>query len=169
MLVSAEAAGRPRKRSVALVIEEPEASGPRWLLVQRPFDDGDLPGEWGLPAGSLEPGETPEALVRRIGRQKLGVVLTPARELASGRAVRPGYMLEMTLWAARIASGTVEVPRPDATVTQYRDWGWRPPEALSPGAARGSLCCRLGLEWAAEPPEGRLEPRDGRRGPPPTA
>jgi len=146
---------RGPKRSIALVIAAPSGDGepgarPRWLVVQRPFDDEDLPGAWGLPAGSFAPGETGEELVRRIGRQKLGVELRPDRPLASGRAERTGYRLEMTLWAAAIETGTVEVPRPVRGITQYRDWGWRPPAALRPGAARGSLCCRLGLALSGE-------------------
>lgn len=173
MLVTGDGSRRPRKWSIAVVIQRRrKRDGPAsrgisrasvvrgtsealpderpWLLVQRPLEDEVLPGEWGLPAGSLEPDETEEALVRRIGRQKLGVVLRPARQLVSGRTVRPDCTLEMTLWAAAIASGTIRVPRSDRTVTQYRDWVWGPPEALAPGAARGSLCCRLGLEWAAD-------------------
>jgi len=175
VLVSGDAAGRPRKRSIALVIEEPggrgassgarapsaprpPGDGGRWLLVQRPLDDEDLPGEWGLPAGSFLPDESPEALVRRIGRQKLGVSLRPGRRLASGRTVRHAYTLEMTLWVAHVESGTIDVPGLDPTVTQYRDWDWRSPEALAPGAGRGSLCCRLGLEWAVGRSRGRSGP-----------
>lgn len=176
MLLSGAPNVRPRKRSIAVVIDAspaedhrldraagprregssgsapPGADGPpRLLLVQRPFDDEELPGTWGLPAGSFEPGESDEALVRRIGRQKLGVTLRPDRALGTGRIDRAGYTLEMTLWAASIESGTVAVPRPTGGVTQYRDWAWRPPEALAPGAEAGSLCCRLGLAWWAGP------------------
>lgn len=158
------AGGRPRKRSIAVVIEEPDGSGPSWLLVQRPLDDDDLPGAWGLPAGSFEIDESGEALVRRIGRQKLGVDLRPGRAVVSGRTERSAFTLEMTLWTATIEAGSICVPREDRTVTQYRDWAWRPPGALAPGAGRGSLCCRLGLAWAAVPPEGPFESGDGQRG-----
>ncbi len=150
---------RPAKRSIAVLIEEPRvppaATGEsRWLLVRRPPDDEDLPDAWGLPAGSFRAGESEEALVRRIGREKLGVELRPARALLSGHALRPRCRLEMTLWAAQIERGTPEVPQPAAGVTRYRDWGWRTPNALRPAAERGSLCCRLGLAWAGNPPDG---------------
>ena len=62
---TAPEASSPRvKRSVALVIRR-APDDPRVLLVQRPPDDEDLPDTWGLPAGSLRPGESwTEAVAR---------------------------------------------------------------------------------------------------------
>ena len=147
------------RRAVALVIEEsgatgtPESAGqaPRWLLVRRPPDDPDLPGVWGLPAGSHTDGETDEALVRRIGSQKLGVETANLGCLAEGHLDRPGYRLEMRLHAARIVAGKPSVPRSVAGVTQYSAWGWKLPAQLREGAHRGSLCCRLALDLANQP------------------
>lgn len=161
----------PVRRAVAVVIRAPAAQDPgadhapaarspgdaprpggtagvRWLLVRRPDDDEDLPGVWGLPAGSAAPGESEEALVRRIGREKLGVTLRPVAALASGGTDRADYRLEMTLWGAEVEAGEIRVPQPVAEVTQYTASAWRAPGALGPGAAQGSLCCRLGLRWS---------------------
>lgn len=137
-----------RKRSIALVIPAPEAGARRWLLVQRPLDDAELPGVWGLPAATLGPDETPEAVVRRIGRDKLGVRLRPGRAVIAGRAERPGYELEMELREAEIESGQPVVPGSTPGVTQYRRFRWGRPRDLAPGAERGSLCCALALEWS---------------------
>ena len=138
------------KRAVALVIAK-EASGipARWLVVERPPDDEDLPGVWGLPAGSLLAGETVDELIRRIGRDKLGVELEAGVQLIEGSAERPWGRLEMALWSARILTGVPSVPQPVDDVTQYVDARWAYPIDLVPGAREGSLCCRLAVRWAA--------------------
>lgn len=170
-----------RKHSIALVIREPggsragSASDPgaarndgrppeerdrfarRWLLVRRPDDDEDLPGVWGLPAGTRSPGETDLDLVRRIGREKLALHVEPGASVASGSAVRPGYRLDMSLWTAEIVEGEPRVGggRTAASVTRYAAWRWDDPAALEEGARRGSLCCRLGIDLASGAPEQR--------------
>lgn len=135
-------------KAMALVIEEPGSCGAtsRWLLVRRPPDDPDLPGVWGLPAGSRAEGETDEALVRRIGREKLGVEVADLGCLSEGHLDRPGYRLEMRLHAARIVVGEPRVPQSVPGVTQYSEWGWKPPGEVQAGADRGSLCCRLAVD-----------------------
>lgn len=142
---------RPLRPALALVIEDPGSAGetPRWLLVRRPDDDPDLPGVWGLPAGSHAGGETDKALVRRIGREKLGVETEDLGRLSEGHLDRPGYRLEMRLHAARIVAGEPRVPQSGPGVTQYSEWEWKPSVELRHGADRGSLCCRLALDVAA--------------------
>ena len=103
---------------------------------------------WGLPAGTQRSGESVEALVRRIGREKLGVDLEAGDRLAKGAADRAGYRLEMQLVEARLVSGEITVGQGPETVTQYADSAWKPPSALAEGAGRGSLCCALGRQWA---------------------
>ncbi|WP_419165235.1 NUDIX domain-containing protein [Candidatus Palauibacter sp.] len=152
----------PTRRAIALIIEQPgragasEAAdgGPRWLTVRRPDDDPDLPGVWGLPAGSRAEGETAEALVHRIGREKLGVETADLGPLSEGCVDRDGYRLSMRLHAARIESGDPHVPQPIPGVTQYSAWRWQAPTALRDGAESGSLCCRLALDTAAAPNPG---------------
>ncbi len=149
--------GAPTRRAIALIIEQPgrpgapEAAegGPRWLTVRRPDDDPHLPGVWGLPAGSHAEGETDEALVRRIGREKLGVKTVDLGPLSDGFVDRDGYRLSMRLHAARIRTGEPRVPQPVSGITQYSDWRWRAPAVLREGAEGGSLCCRLALALPA--------------------
>ncbi len=121
----------PNKHSVAVLVSK----GGEVLAIRRPLDDDELPGIWGLPAGTIRGGETPEDVVRRIGRDKLRVELTPIRKLAAGRQVRANYILEMELWEASM------VGTPD-----YPEWQWAPVDLLRPGAASGSLCCDLALQ-----------------------
>jgi hypothetical protein len=115
------------------------------LLVRRPDDDEDLPGVWGLPAVSLAPGESEEEAVRRAGRDKLGVEVSPIRAVGVDRT--------MTGWEAAIVTGDPSVPQPGPH-TQYTDLRWGEPSALVPAARQGSLCCRVllrarGLDWGA--------------------
>jgi 8-oxo-dGTP diphosphatase len=120
----------PVKHSVAVLVRNDD----RILAIRRPDDDDELPGIWGLPAGSFRGGETVEDLIRRIGRDKLGVSLIPHRKLAGGAQDRTRYRLEMELWEAEM-EGTPGVSR----------WQWTTLETLQPGSEQGSLCCRLAL------------------------
>jgi ADP-ribose pyrophosphatase YjhB (NUDIX family) len=120
----------PVKHSIAVMIFQ----GDEVLSVRRPDDDDELPGIWGLPAGTLRPSETVEELITRIGRDKLGVKLNPVRKVTSGRQMRALYLLEMELWEASM-SGT----------PSHQNWRWAKIDSLRPGAAAGSLCCQLAI------------------------
>ncbi|HLH32390.1 MAG TPA: NUDIX domain-containing protein [Terriglobia bacterium] len=110
-------------------------NGDRLLAIRRPNDDDELPGIWGLPAGSCRGAETVEDVIRRIGRTKLGVVLQPLRKVTFGAQDRLSYRLEMELWEATMG-GT----------PTYPEWQWAKYQILGHGAAKGSLCCSLALE-----------------------
>jgi len=125
---------KPVKRSVAVLIR----NGDFMFSTRRPDHDDELPGVWGLPAGSFRGTETLQDLISRIGIEKLGVRLIPIRKLSQGKQERPTYRLHMELWEA-----TMEGVPGSST---YR---WAPLESLEPGAAQGSLCCALavGMKW----------------------
>jgi 8-oxo-dGTP diphosphatase len=135
------------KRSISLAILDPDRPG-AVLIVQRPDDDEDLPGVWGLPAASLAPGESWEDAARRVGSEKLGVSLTPGPMLREGSLSRAAYRLDMRLHSAFLAGGEPRVPQHVAGITQYQAWRWGTAEDLEPAARRGSLCSRLYLEHA---------------------
>jgi ADP-ribose pyrophosphatase YjhB (NUDIX family) len=120
----------PVKHSVAVVIFQ----GNQILALRRPENDDELPGIWGLPAGTRRDNETVDDIIRRIGRDKLGVILAPVRKLASGTQDRSAYRLEMELWQVSI-DGTPACP----------EWRWAPLDLLRPGMASGSLCCELAI------------------------
>jgi len=153
------------KRSVALAIIDPRSAAGRGsgsarrggrrqrgeravLLVQRPPDDEDLPDVWGLPAASLRPGEDWRDAAHRAAAEKLGVTVDVLGELARGSQHRGGHTLDMRLFAARLADGEPSVPQSAHGVTQYVAFRWGGAADLEPGAARGSLCCRLYSECA---------------------
>src|SRR6266705_375649 len=121
----------PVKHSVAVMI----FNGDKVLSVRRPDDDDELPGVWGLPAGTLRPSETIKDLIGRIGRDKLGVDLTLVRKVASGRQMRRLYLLQMELWEAFMAGSP-----------SHPNWRWGAIDSLRPGAEAGSLCCTLAIQ-----------------------
>jgi ADP-ribose pyrophosphatase YjhB (NUDIX family) len=129
---------KPLKQSVALVIERNDAL----LLVRRPEGDESLPGEWGLPAATLRPGEDEHDAVRRAGMDKLGVEVRPLRPLGEAEDERPAYRIRMRDWAVEIAAGEPAVPQPGEG-TQYERCRWGDPAELVPAARRGSLCARV--------------------------
>lgn len=123
---------KPVKHSVAVLI----SNGDKFLAIRRPDDDDELPGIWGLPAGTCRNQETVHDVIARIGREKLGVTLVPLRLLASGTQDRPRYRLEMELWEASMV-GT----------PSYPEWRWALADLLEPGAKAGSLCCELAINF----------------------
>jgi 8-oxo-dGTP diphosphatase len=122
---------KPVKHSVAVVIK----NGDSVLAIRRPDRDDELPGIWGLPAGTCRKDETVQDVIVRIGREKLGVTLVPHRLLGSGEQDRPAYHLNMELWEVQMSG-----------VPQYPEWQWASLDLLRPGAAAGSLCCELALK-----------------------
>jgi ADP-ribose pyrophosphatase YjhB (NUDIX family) len=132
---------KPLKQSISLVIERPDGL----LLVRRPEGDESLPGEWGLPAATLLPGEGEEDAVRRAGRDKLGVEVRPLRALGEASGERRAYRILMRDWVVEITAGEPDVPQPGEG-TQYESLRWGKVEELLPAARRGSLCAQVLLQ-----------------------
>src|SRR3989475_12921614 len=127
----------PVKHSVAVMI----FNGDKVLSVRRPDDDDELPGVWGLPAGTLRPSETINDLIGRIGRDKLGVDLTLVCKVASGRQMRRLYLLQMELWEASMAGRPVSFkvfPTPVA-LRGHPHSRWAALDSPRAGAAAGGL------------------------------
>ncbi len=136
---------KPEKRSVSLAIRR-VGHPAEVLLVRRPDDDEELAGMWGLPAASCRGAETPEQAARRVGRDKLGIDVSPS-ETSSGRRERGEYVLNMTLYSCRLTGQSPRIPSVEpSAVTMYTAWRWGRPEDLRHSAEAGSLCSRLLLE-----------------------
>ena len=100
--------GTPVKCSVAAIVRHPTDES-AFLVVRRPPDDDALPLVWGLPAVSLKQGELPEAALRRLGREKLGVELAPRSFVGIQAAERPGYQLILMDLEAELLEGTPSI------------------------------------------------------------
>ena len=117
------------------------------LAVLRPDEPGEeLPGVWGLPAVTLRDGESPEDGVRRLGREKLDVELSPLRSTAEGEQRREGYTLRMMVYEASIEGTPSLPPRSASGGTRYVAIDWLPAASFREAAEAGSLCCQLFLE-----------------------
>tara|TARA_Y100000034_G_C6790533_1_gene353935 strand:- start:184 stop:606 length:423 start_codon:yes stop_codon:yes gene_type:complete len=138
---------KPVKDAVAYVIYNNDRS--KFLVVQRPSDDEDLPDAWGLPAGSLKEGESFEDAVLRSGRQKLGIELKVLSEIGEGEIEREQIVLRMKEYEVEVVNGYPNVHQRIKGVTIYQDQKWGTSDDLRDAASKGSLCCKLYLENVA--------------------
>ncbi|MGD0729030.1 MAG: NUDIX domain-containing protein [Candidatus Micrarchaeaceae archaeon] len=132
------------KNSVAFVIYNKDHT--KFLAVQRPSNDEDLPNVWGLPAGSLKDNESFEDAVIRAGIEKLGVELGITKERNEGSIERKNFVLFMKEYEVEIVGGEPKVPQPISGITQYQNWKWATADDLVEAAQKGSLGSRLYLE-----------------------
>ena len=137
------------KRSVALAIQ-PRHDGSRVLIVQRPEDDDEFPGAWGLPAATCIGPETLEAAALRIGQRKLGAKIRLGRIIGIGSQDRDDYFIEMHLFEARLfgQNPNLAVDPNSSDLTLYTAWRWGTPKDLLNSAKAGSLCSQLLLNAA---------------------
>lgn len=135
---------KPIKYAISYVIYNEDRT--RFLTVQRPSNDNDLPNAWGLPAGSVRNDETFEEAIRRSGIEKLGVKLEPVRFIGRGNVERTDYVLHMEEYEAKIIDGEPSVPQSVEGVTQYQQWNWGVSNDLRDAASKGSLCSQIFLE-----------------------
>lgn len=84
------------RTDVCAVIRDAEG---RILLRRRPAT-GVWAGMWEMPRVTLEPGETPQAAVARIGLELAGAGLTPVRELATVRHTVMRERITLRVWEA---------------------------------------------------------------------
>ncbi|TSC80763.1 MAG: hypothetical protein G01um101429_72 [Parcubacteria group bacterium Gr01-1014_29] len=142
---------RPLKFAVAVVIRSIDRK--MLFVVQRPPDDDEFPDMWGLPSASAKRGELPEEVVRRIGREKLNVELTPNWFLGVKYAERTNYKLILMDMCADIAEGALNVRIANVRNravpgTKYVDWRWvEGLDILKEAASRGSICSQILLEY----------------------
>jgi len=134
------------KHSFSYVIFR-DATRKEILVVLRQANDAELPNIWGLPAGTLEQAESYADGIIRTGRDKLGVELKVIREIDEGFAQRSDYILHMKMFEVEIVAGEPRVPQDDVKATQYAASKWATPDILREGASKGSLCCKLFLDY----------------------
>jgi ADP-ribose pyrophosphatase YjhB (NUDIX family) len=80
-------------------------SAGRLLLIKRGHEPGK--GQWSVPGGRIEPGETDQEAVVRETREETGLIVAPGPLIGSVRrpAGQPGTELDIRDYAAAIVGG----------------------------------------------------------------
>lgn len=86
---------------VAAVIRN---SAGRILLARRP-KDRHMGGLWEFPGGKVEPGESPEAALRRELREELAVEIEVGAFIDRAHHAEPGLEIDLLFFTARVVSG----------------------------------------------------------------
>lgn len=130
---------------MAVVVRDADGA---FLIVKRPDDPADpLAGMWGFPAVTLREGEDERSAAVRAGHAKLGVPLDVGGRIGEETADRGLYVLTLADYEATVAGGTVSVPQPDASMTQYTQARFTAdPGILAEAAGKGSVCARIFLQ-----------------------
>ncbi len=76
----------------------------RILLARRP-DDRHMGGLWEFPGGKVEPGEDPQAALRRELREELTVEIEVGRLLDRAHHAEPGLEIDLLFFEAKVVSG----------------------------------------------------------------
>ncbi len=135
------------KYCVAVVLRHGHRPGD-YLAVRRPADDADLAGNWGLPAVTLRPDESPEDGARRVCREKLDCEAEPIRFLGAMHQERNTYdivLMDIEMILVGIAQPDVLKAQTTATAYVAQKWTNNPIELL-PSAQHGSCCSSIFLQ-----------------------
>jgi len=140
---------KPVKYAVFYVIKNLEDEN-KFVAVKRPEDDEDLPGVWGLPAGSVKEDESFEEACIRLAKKKLGVDIKILKFIGRGNIDRKEYILHGEEFLVEIVAGNINVNQEEITGTKYADWKWALSEDLKEASSKGSLCSSIYLNYCGK-------------------
>ena len=121
-LPASEPAPALKRASVAIVLVEADApaDGTAFVLTRRASSLRSHRGQWALPGGRCDEGETPAAAALRELHEELGLKLGPDHVLGllDDYPTRSGYLITpVVLWSA---NGAVLAPSPDEVASAHR-------------------------------------------------
>ena len=112
--------------------------GPEVVLVHRPRY-----GDWTLPKGKVEPGETDEACAVRELEEETGLVCELGEELGASEYVDArGRPKRVRFWAARVVAGSIRPAPPEVDEVRFVP------------LAQADCRCTPGIHGSKEPPPG---------------
>jgi len=109
-----------RHASVAVALVDDADARPCFVLTRRASKLRRHPGQWALPGGSTDPGETPEEAALREMAEEVGLALGPDAVLGllDDYATRSGYVITpVVVWGG---PGTQMVPNPAEVASVHR-------------------------------------------------
>lgn len=80
----------------------------RCLVAQR-GPQQSLAGKWEFPGGKIEPGELPEAALKREIEEELGLAIAVGHALGNAEVIAGGRRVVLEVYAATVVAGTIEL------------------------------------------------------------
>lgn len=113
-----EGAGSLTRASVALVLLKDERDRACFILTRRAARMRDHAGQWALPGGRADPGETVEQTARRELLEEVGLALPEGRELGllDDYATRSGFLITPVVFWGDTGDSLVADPAEVAAV-----------------------------------------------------
>ena len=112
------ARGRKVHRVTAAVLERDGR-----ILIARRGKGDPLEGKWEFPGGKMEPGESPEACLRRELREELGIETRIGPYLGTSHFAYVHASIELVAYRATFVSGELEL-------REHQEVAWIPSEEL---------------------------------------
>ena len=115
------AEGRKRAAVALVLVEQGHGSqAPALLVTRRASKLSSHAGQWALPGGRMDAGETPEQAALRELHEELGLMLDPAAVIGrlDDYATRSGYVITPVLAWGGVADALL--PNPDEVASVHR-------------------------------------------------